>query len=301
VSVLVTTLRASLEAADRVLDDGRVGAARASYIDLLERAQDRSDASMEVMARSMLALCLLRVRDLGGAEGQLEAAERRLDVGSVEAQARFRGAEARVWLEREERQDVVPRLRDYLAWAQAAGAAEAVLDACVLLADRLPLEARVDCLQLGVEHAVDHGVERGLGRAYGLLGLTLDLQGEQAEALQAWLRAVECHESAARVRPRVGAAWAVGELACRLEDWPLARESLEAALALAEPSQDCSDLEPLILGDLAGVYEAAGDVIEARRLILRALGRAREQELHVFAPARHTRLRDVARKLDLDV
>ena len=300
-SVLVTTLRAVLEAADRAFDDGRVSAARAGYIDLLGRAQDRSDPSMEILARSMLAICALRMRDRAGAEEQLDAGLRRLESASIEAQARHRSATARLGVERDPREQVIPELHLYLAWAEEHDAASSVLDACLLLADLHAPAERVLWLEHGLDYARAHDLEKGLGRAYGLLGLTLDQVDQPHQALQAWQQALVCHELQGHVRGRAGAGWAVGELACRLEDWPLARQHLETALGLAERAQDCSDLEPLILGDLAAVYEAAGDVIEARRLILRALARAREQELHVFAAARHKRLRAVARRLDLDV
>lgn len=299
-SVLVTTLRAVLEAADRTFDDGRVSAARAGYVDLLSRAQDRSDPSMETLARAMLAICALRLRDRASAEEQLDASQWRLDSASVEAQARHRRAAARLSMERDPREQVLSGLHSYLAWAEDHRIASGVLDACLLLADLHGPADRVLWLEHGLDYARAHDLEQGLGRAYGLLGSTLDQLEQPEQALVAWQQALACHERQAQVRGRVGAGWAAGELACRLEDWPLARQHLEAALALAEGAQDCSDLEPLILGDLAVVYEAAGDVIEARRLILRALARAREQELHVFAASRHQRLRAVAKRLDLD-
>ena len=295
-SVLVTTLRKHLEAADRAFADGRLAGARGAYADLLERAQDRADPSMEVCARAMLALCHLRVRDHAAAVALMSDAEWRLEAASVSALARWHRARVRVELEGGA--EPIPLLRAYLDWAEGCESSDAVLDACLLLADAHPLEERVDWLERGLDHA-DGAPPEALAHVCMQLGAVLDQLGQPAAALEAYEQALTCHGGVGS-RGGVGAAWAAGEMACRLEDWPLARQHLEAALAVAERSDAVSDLEPLVLGDLATVYQAAGDVVEARRLILRALRRAREQELQVFAPQQHARLRAVARALELE-
>ena len=98
----------------------------------------------------------------------------------------------------------------------------------------------------------------------------------------------------------MGAGWAVGATAVRLEDWPLARQKLEAAITLAETEDSCQDLLAFALADLAKACEAAGDVIEARRLVLRAMTVAREQDIHRFFPERWQVIVSYARSLELD-
>ncbi len=299
--MLVTTLHVRLSEADSLLRRGRAGAARGVYEEVLERAQERADGVMEVMARSMLARCLMRLRDVEGARDQLEAAGRRLDEGHVVSFARYREAQARLAIHDGPAQRALDELRDYLRWAEDMDVPESVLDACVLLGDHSDSEERVSWLGRGIEHVVARGETSGLGGAYNRLGAALDHLGRSDEALEAYQGALSIHRMGDDGRSRAAAAWAVGVLACRVEDWPLARARLEEALGVAESDDRCADLVALVLGDLSRVYEAAGDVVEARRLILRALRLGREQHLGDFAPARWQGLLAIAQQLDLDV
>lgn len=312
-SVLVTTLRRVLTHADSQMRAGRIPSARRAYEDLLERAQERTDRPMEVIARAMLARCHLRARELDAAREQLEAAERVLERGHPESHGRFLGSEARLHVELGPPERARERCTTYLRWAESESGRPETLDACLLLAGLAPPEERVEWLQRGIDHAVEQGGHEELGKAWVELGTAHDQTGRLEAALDAYeqarswyLQALETPEgqepplsARAAIRGAVGACWAAGSVASRLEDWPLARARLEAAQTLAEGAEDCADLLGMVLSDLGVVYEAAGDVIEARRLILRAMEIAREQELAVVWPHRWDQLMERARALEL--
>lgn len=303
-SVLVTTLRTVLATADAHFGAGRVAAARRVFEDLVERSQARTDRPMEVVARAMLARCHLRARDLEGARDQLRAAARLADATHHESYGRYLGALVRVAVEEGPPSVAREEALSYLRWAEEAGAGHEVLDACLLLAWQCDAEQRVDWLQRGIDDALARGGHPELGRAYNDLGAALDQGGRGEEALDAYEMALQCHQDDRALgrgdaRSVVAAGWAVGAVACRLEEWPLARARLEDALRLAEGADDCLDLLGLILGDLAAVYEAAGDVIEARRLILRALSVGAQQELALVWPQRWRALQEQARRLEV--
>jgi len=301
-SVLVTTLRSVLANADAHLAAGRLGASRRAYEDLLERTQARTDRAMEVVARSMLAQCLLRTRDVDGARDQLQSASRLLDPLHLESHARYRRSLCRLALEEGLPNTVEPELRDYLSWAEEVRSHAEVLDACQLLARISSPEERIDWLRRGIDHALNFEVHDTLGYAYN----DLDVAGSLPEAMEAYQQSLTWHEwNADRGRPGarrgvVGAGWAVGTLANRLEEWPLARTRLEEARKLAEEFEGAADLVGLILAELAIVYEAAGDVVEARRLVIGALKSGREQSLESVWPERWQSLCAYARELELD-
>ncbi len=305
-SVLVTTLRSVLASADLHLAAGRIGPSRKAYEDLLERAQERTDRAMEVVARSMLSQCLLRTRDLEGARDQLQTAARILDPLHLESHARYRRSLCRLAVEEGLPNTVRDELRDYLAWAEDARSHAEVLDACLLLARISSPEERIDWLQRGIDHALNFEIHGDLGAAYNELAAALDLAGSQPEALEAYQQSLAWHERNAELgkpgarRGVAGAGWAVGALANRLEEWPLARARLEDAKRVAEDFEGAADLLGLILAELAVVNEAAGDVIEARRLVLRALKAGREQSLSTVWPERWVSLCAYARHLELD-
>jgi tetratricopeptide (TPR) repeat protein len=305
-SVLVTTLRSVLATADGHLSEGRLGAALRAYEDLLERSQARTDRAMEVVARSMLAQCRLRSRDVDGAREQLHTAARVLDPLHLESHARYRRSLCRLAVEEGLSNTVKSELRDYLAWAEAVRSHAEVLDACMLLARTSSPEDRIDWLQRGIDHALNFEVLDELGGAYNDLAAALDQAGRLNEALEAYQQSLTWHERNAErgirgaKRGVVGAGWAVGALANRLEEWPLSRIRLEEALAAADGLEDTEDLAGWITAELAIVHEAAGDVVEARRLCLRALKMGREQALDAVWPERWQSLCDHARRLELD-
>lgn len=296
---LVTTLRAHLEQADAHFAGARVGAARKAYGLLLERAQERVDNAMTIVARSMLARCALKARDVLEARDQLSAAARLLDPNATTAYARYRMALVRLALEDGPPSSVRPELLSYLAWAEEASSHDQVIDAVMLLADHSDPEERVGWLERGIEHGRTHDRPERLGDAYNHLAAALDQLGQQREALDAYVQALRWHEVHSEPRSVVAALWAVGSIAGRLEEWALAREHLERALQMAEALDHCSDLMALALADLALVTEEAGDVVDARRLLLRALQLAHEQDLELVWPERVAAMRAHAVTLEL--
>ena len=305
-SVLVTTLRSVLAGADAHLAEGRLGPSIRAYEDLLERSQSRTDRAMEVVARSMLAQCLLRSRDLDGAREQLQSAARLLDPLHLESHARYRRSLCRLAVEEGLPNTVRRELRDYLEWAEVSRSHPEVLDACMLLARTSSPEERIDWLQRGIDHALNFEVHDELGGAYNELAAALDQAGCLAEALEAYQQSLSWHQRNVECGLRganrgvVGAGWAVGALANRLEEWPLARARLEEALSTAQHLEGADDLSGLITAELAIVHEAAGDVIEARRLCIKALKLGREHALDSVWPERWLSLCDHARRLELD-
>jgi tetratricopeptide (TPR) repeat protein len=297
---LTTTLHLLLEQGDGHFRDGRIPSARSLFEELLERSQERTDRGMEVVARSMLAQCQLRRRDFDGAREELEQAALRLDGAPREAQARYRAALARLATAQGPADIAKREVRAYLAWAEGAGAWREAVDACLLLGDAAPMDERAAWLQRGIDVALDHDIDAPLGRAYNDLASILDELGRLEEALEAYQHALTWHRRNGSPRQVAGASWAVGVMACRLEDWPLALACLESAVLTSEASQDCADLLALALADLARVHDASGDVIEARRVMLRALGMAREQDLPKLWPERWGTMLEHARRLDLE-
>jgi hypothetical protein len=97
----------------------------------------------------------------------------------------------------------------------------------------------------------------------------------------------------------VGACWAIGSVALRDEDYPLARVRLEEGIRLAGDSPEHQDLLALSMADLARVYLAAGDVIEARRLLIRGLEEAKEVDLSSAWNQAWKRMLELAKELEL--
>ena len=81
----------------------------------------------------------------------------------------------------------------------------------------------------------------------------------------------------------------------------MGRSLLDTAVAVAEQAGGCEDLIALALADLAVIHEASGDVVEARRMVLRAMNLAKEADLPHLWPARWSSILRYARRLELDV
>ena len=299
-AALVPTLRSFLAQADLVFTEGRVPYARRAYEDLVQRAQEKSDRLTEGMARAMLARCLLKLEGPDAARAQLDLAERTVDPENVEAWARYLSARVRLQVEEGPPEVARTALREYLAWAEERRLGDEILDACLLLSAGAPPKDRAEWLDRGVSQAAELGADLLLGRACGELAHALDQLGQGDAALEAYQQSLRWHRQRGRGRESVAAGWAVGALACRLEEWPLGRSALEEAIAVGERLTDCEDLVALALADLATVYEVAGDVIEARRILLRALARGREQQLGAQWPDRWDTIRRYARRLELE-
>jgi tetratricopeptide (TPR) repeat protein len=291
-------LRSILEQADSHYERGHYGAASQSFEALLQRAQEKTDRPMEVVARAMLAKCLLRRRDVEGATDHLRLAAMHIDPVHLESYGRYRGSLIRVAMEEHPavgRKETI----DYLRWAEEHHLDAHVVDACMILSGGAPLDERLQWLTRGIDFALDHGTQLNLGRAYNDLGAAFDQLGQEEEALESYQQALAWHRRLGSDRDVASACWAVGALACRVEDWPMARELLEDARAVCERTEGCMDIHSFSTADLAQAYEAAGDVIEARRLVLDALKSAREQNLAEIWPQRWQALIKHADRLDV--
>ena len=319
-SSLVPTLASYLAHADELFADSKIPQARRAYEDLVQRAQDRVDRATEGIARSMLARCLLKLRDLDGAREQLLLSAQAADPSHIDAHARYRASLARLAIEEGPPETARTEIREYLSWASASLRPREALDAVMLLSALCEPDERVEWLERGIDLArhieesraddLDRSgdielpasslvPQREYGRAYAELAAALDQLDQPEAALAAYQRALDCYRTHGQGRDAVAAGWAVGSLACRTEDWPLARITLEETLTIAERSDNCEDLIALALADLATVYEAAGDIIEARRIVLRALSRGREQDLSTVWPERWGHLLAHARRLEI--
>lgn len=304
---LVPTLASSLIRADGAFRARRTAAARKAYEVLLERAQEKSDRATEVTARIMLAWCALRARDLDAATDLLELAREHVDPAWGEGQSRLKRVSVRLAIATHGPSEARQQVRDYLSWAEQEHRAADVLDACLLLAGLSEVSDRVEWLERGIEAAVDAKEIDGLGRAYNELAAARDQLGESEAALEAYEQALEWHRKridAGAVEPGAArtvtaATWAVGASACRNENWPLARERLEAAMESARTDDSCADLLGWILSDLARVYEAAGDIVGARHVLVEALESAREHDLAALWPERYEILLDQAEALEI--
>jgi len=301
VPALVTTLLSRLEAADLLHAQGRYGSALAAFEELIERAQERSDRRIEVAARSMAARCLLSRGDTEGARAHLEAAPVLSSPHDIAIEARRQAARARLALHDPDPSIAEAGLTAYLRWADASDHAPALVDACTITAGRVHGAERATWLERAAHEAAAAGLRPEIGRLFTDLGACLDGLGDLEGALTAYERALREHREVGTTRQLVGSLWAAGEAALRLEDYPLAQGHLERAVALAEPSDDALDLLALALADAARVYQAAGDVVEARHAVLRAVRVAREQDLAELWPARFKALLELGRSLDLDV
>ena len=298
---IATTLRSQLEYADALWRECRYTAALAAYEALLQRAQERTDRGTEVVSRSMLALCSLRKRDLEEARVQLQRAGHYVDPEQLDSYGRYRSALCRLALEENTGDAARAELLDYLEWAEARTVHRHVLDACLLLGRISKPEDRIQWLQRGIDEATRGDDERDLGQAYMELAACLDQLERVEEALDAYEKATTLQEKYGKPRDIVSATWAVGSVCVRLEDWPRARETLERGQQFCRTAEGCDDLLALITADLAHVYEAAGDVIEARRQVIAAIRLAREQSLDGLWPQRWQALRKHAKSLEIEI
>jgi len=296
---LVPTLHTHLQRADGLWLAGRAKQARRAFEDLFQAAQERGDRAMEVVARSMLARMSLQVHAVDDARELLAAAGRALDPHHLDSHRRYRAALARLAVEQGPVSVAREEVARYLRWAQEVALGPEVLDASLLLADLVSAGERVVFLQRGIDQARALGAEERLGHAYTVLAAALEQDDQPADALEAYAEAYRWHRASGTARGTVAAAWAVGSTALRLEDWARARDALREAQRRAEAADDCDDLLALLLADLAQVEAEAGDVVEARRLLLVALERGDEQQLGTLWPERWEAVRRQARALDV--
>ncbi len=294
---LITTLGRELSAADELFRIARWPAARNAFEGLVERAQERSDPSVEVVARSMLSRCLLAQQDVETAFTSLELARSRLPLASGEARLRWRAARVRVLGALGEAS--IEELKLYFSDAEDQQEWVALIDAARLLADAQP-DSRIDWLERALHFAQEH-CPAEVGPVARGLAFALEAEERFDAAIAAWHAAWDALQALdSPVRERIMASWAIGSLSCRAEDWPAAFEWLETCLQDAGDNEDCGDVVALTLADLARAHEAAGDVIEARRVLIRALNKGRDYDLASLWPARWDAIVVHARTLDLD-
>ena len=156
-------------------------------------------------------------------------------------------------------------------------------------------------LSRAVEEAEAAGRVRQAGMLALELGGILDADGRLEEAARAYGRAFEHQVTHGSPRGAASAAWAKGNVQARIEDDGEARVTLEEAVKRASAAEEARDILALALADLARVHEAAGDVVEARRLVIRAVGIAREEGLPSLWPERWRSLVAYGRSLELEV
>ena len=255
---------------------------------------------MEIDARIMLAWCMLISRDLESGREQLSLVEPILDPLYLRSQQRFQRVRVRYSLDPSSQTDADVALKEYLHWAEAHDCIEEVLDACELLAQQSELEERVDWYQRAIEFCLVKTTDVSLGPTYQALAIALDQLGRHEEAMECYVQALLVYQQQGTTRDWVAASWAVGALACRMEDWPLARKHLEEAHLGVEKDDNCKDLEGLILADLSQAAAASGDVIEARRLLIRAMQLGREHDLESLWPDRWASMQEQAIQIGLD-
>ena len=298
---LVTTLLRLRDQADAHFEAGRLGAARMAFAELLESAQERADVTHQVTARVMLARCALGRRALDEARDHLGQAASLIDPDHLDSYGRYRAALVRLALVDSASDESQHELLEYLHWAEEVGAWAQAVDACELLAERQSeSEDRLDWLQRGIDHGLTHQAFAPLARMYTAVGAVHDRREDLEQALESYQQALHWQQRAGNSeRLLVGARWAVGTTACRVEDWPLAFRRLGEVVNAARAEAEHGDFLALALTDLAVATEASGDVIEARRLLVEALRVAREQELAVLWPERHRQLQTLARRLEV--
>jgi tetratricopeptide (TPR) repeat protein len=296
---LVPTLHAHLQRADRLLADGRASQARQAFESLLSLAQERSDRAMEVLVRSTLARLALQRHAVDEARDLLAAAARLLDPHHQASHRRYRAALARLAVAEGPAAVARTEVEAYLRWAEGEGMAGEVMDAALLLVPLVSANDAVSWLQRAIDHGLAADASERLGEAHVVLAGVLEGLGELGEALSAYASALHWHQVHGRPRDVVAAGWAVGSLAARLDDEPRARDALHEARQVAATADDCDDLLALVLADLASVEAAAGDVVEARRLVLEALRLARDAQLPALWPARWSALQAQARGLEI--
>ena len=296
---LVPTLNSLLERAHQLFDEGRYSKALDAYENLVVRAQEKMDRSTEVIARSRIAECFVIRQDGDAALDQLQRAKDLLDQQNRTAHLRYRWAYARTVLLTETKEAARAELQDYVRWADDDAQFEALIDGCCLLAESSSGEERIQWLERALQVGQDTQTTARLGRICNDLAASFDGMGRTEEALDLYELALGWHRMMGSTRDQVGACWAIGSVALREEDFPLARTRLEEATALAGEQPECQDLLALALADLGRVHFEAGDVIEARRLVIQSLKHAREVDLSTAWNQAWSRLLSFAESLDI--
>lgn len=276
---LVPTLNTLLGRADQLFEEARLAKALELYEQLLAQSQENLDRSTEVIARCRIAECFVIRNEPMVAQEQLERAKERMDENHIRVVARYRWAHIRWVLSTENAGAKVKALGEYIRWADASAQYALVIDGCRLMAEHGETDDRISWLERALQVGQESQTTEHLGRISNDLAAALDGAGRPAEALETYEMALGWHRLRGTVRDQVGACWAIGSVALREEDFPLAFERLKEAITMAGNAPEHQDLAALALSDLARAYFETGDVIEARRLLLQAIDQARAVDL----------------------
>jgi hypothetical protein len=278
-----------------------VPASRRAWEDLVQRAQDKRDRATEVVARSMLARCLLRMQQRDEARHELSLAARVVDPVHGPAMARYRGALARLAVEEG------PARRGPSGAARLPALGRGVPHRRAAARRREPAERRARAAGArrrprarprARSRARPRGRPRGDVRGVGLRPRRHRRHRARPDRV----------DRGADPPPGPGARPPRGRV--RLGRWgrrvpprglaPRPHAARRCAVGVPSGARGCEDLVALVLGDLSLVYEAAGDVVEARRLVLRALRTGREHHLASAWPERWAGLHAQARRLEVE-
>ena len=295
-----TSLYARLEEADALIRIGRIGSARMAFNALLEAAQDRGDRPNETIARAMLAQCALHQGDLQAARTHLREARARVDTDNTTIEGRVRSVEVRLVMADEHAPDAQGALHDYVRWAEDHRAWPQVVDGCRLLSATATPTDRAYWLRRAVQVTLDYGLREQSGALYNELAVSLDALDRADEAFEAYRQALAWYRRTGTTRQVAAACWAVGAVAVQQEDWGTAETHLAEAIRITAGSPDHQDVHALALADLARIHAASGDVIEARRVMIRAMAMAREVDMPTEWPQRWESVQAFARELELD-
>jgi len=301
VPALVPTLNTLLGRADQLFEEARLAKALELYEQLLAQSQENLDRSTEVIARCRIAECYVMRNEPVAAEEQLQRAKERLDDTHLRVVARYRWAHIRWVLAIENDSAKKEALDDYVRWADASAQYALVIDGCRLLAEHGNPEERISWLERALQVGQESQTTEHLGRISNDLAAALDGAGRAVEALETYEMALGWHRLRGSVRDQVGACWAIGSVALREEDFPLAFERLKEAIQMAGNAPEYQDLAALALSDLARAHFETGDVIEARRLLLQAIDQARAVDLATTWNQAWQEMHRLAASLELNV
>lgn len=295
-----TSLYSRLEEADALIRIGRIGAARMAFNALLEASQDRQDQSTETIARAMLAACAIRYGDLDGARARLDEARERAQPDNIAAEARLRAVEVRLTLADDDTDSGERAVHEYVGWAEDHRSWPQAVDGYRLLAD-IDATDRAFWLRRAVQTALDYGLRDECGNLYNDLAIALDGIDRADEAFEAYRQALAWYRRTGTTGQVAAACWAVGSVAVQQQDWGTAESHLAEAIRITAGGDEHRDIHAIALSDLARIHAASGDVVEARRVMIRALAIAREVDLPDQWPERWATMAGFARELELDL
>ena len=149
-----------------------------------------------------------------------------------------------------------------------------------------PKEALRD-LDRTVQLAQEHGDTEVLAWAHGYYSMIARMTGDHRGALAHGRKAFEIAEKTGSQFNRVAARRDLGLAQVLNEEWPEARETLEAALAIAREERAGLFLEAQILAFLAETYLALGEEDRAREAASESVTVTRRRRVRLYACEAH--------------